>query len=224
MSWLFSRALVGDCLRQFSMAGKQCALLNWIGIADVFSHSDKTTGYQPFSRFGMTFVPLTADRGAGSLMLCLEASLAKPTAPLRLDATMPTIFGLKCAESWQRSLPGTYLPRTSANAQLTRRRTTAKRWVMKPSAFPFQRQTWVVTTYGSGTGYLHTPTCTANYAAPSMQKHPCAREFTRVFGKPTPMNHEWLMGWPIGWSDLKPLETGKFQQWLQQHGVCLEAL
>ena len=29
---------------------------------------------------------------------------------------------------------------------------------------------------------------------------------------------EWLMGWPIGWTDLKPLETDKFQVWLQQHG------
>lgn len=29
---------------------------------------------------------------------------------------------------------------------------------------------------------------------------------------------EWLMGFPIGWTDLKPLETGKFQQWLQLHG------
>ena len=30
---------------------------------------------------------------------------------------------------------------------------------------------------------------------------------------------EWLMGWPLGWTDLKPLEMGKYQQWLQQHGV-----
>lgn len=29
---------------------------------------------------------------------------------------------------------------------------------------------------------------------------------------------EWLMGWPIGWTDLKPLATAKFQEWLQQHG------
>lgn len=29
---------------------------------------------------------------------------------------------------------------------------------------------------------------------------------------------EWLMGWPIGQTDLKPLETGKFHEWRQQHG------
>lgn len=28
---------------------------------------------------------------------------------------------------------------------------------------------------------------------------------------------EWLMGWPIGWTGLKPLETGKFQSWLRLH-------
>lgn len=27
---------------------------------------------------------------------------------------------------------------------------------------------------------------------------------------------EWLMGWPIGWADLKPLATDKFRSWRQQ--------
>jgi len=29
---------------------------------------------------------------------------------------------------------------------------------------------------------------------------------------------EWLMGWPIGWTDLKPLETARFREWQQWHG------
>ena len=29
---------------------------------------------------------------------------------------------------------------------------------------------------------------------------------------------EWLMGWPSGWTDLRPLEMDKFQQWLELHG------
>lgn len=37
-------------------------------------------------------------------------------------------------------------------------------------------------------------------------------------GQLNPQWVEWLMGWPIGWTDLKPLETAKFQGWLQQHG------
>lgn len=35
---------------------------------------------------------------------------------------------------------------------------------------------------------------------------------------------EWLMGWPIGWTDSKPLETDRFQQWWNSHGKHSEAL
>jgi hypothetical protein len=31
---------------------------------------------------------------------------------------------------------------------------------------------------------------------------------------------EWLMGWPLGWTDLKPLETVRFHEWLELHGSC----
>jgi len=29
---------------------------------------------------------------------------------------------------------------------------------------------------------------------------------------------EWLMGWPIGWTDLNALETDKFLTWPHSHG------
>lgn len=29
---------------------------------------------------------------------------------------------------------------------------------------------------------------------------------------------EWIMGWPIGWTDLKPLAMDKFQEWSDLHG------
>lgn len=37
--------------------------------------------------------------------------------------------------------------------------------------------------------------------------------------KLSPLWVEWLMGWPIGWTDLKPLEMAKFQQWQRMHGI-----
>ncbi len=43
-----------------------------------------------------------------------------------------------------------------------------------------------------------------------------------VGGVPHPHLSEWLMGWPIGWTDLEPLEMDKFHLWLQQHGEFLE--
>jgi hypothetical protein len=30
---------------------------------------------------------------------------------------------------------------------------------------------------------------------------------------------EWLMGWPLGWTDLKPSGTDKFQAWCALHGI-----
>jgi hypothetical protein len=38
-------------------------------------------------------------------------------------------------------------------------------------------------------------------------------------GKLNPLWTEWLMGWPIGWTDLKPLETDKSHYVQQQHGT-----
>lgn len=40
-------------------------------------------------------------------------------------------------------------------------------------------------------------------------------------GRLNPEFCEWLMGWPIGWTGLKPLETGKFHEWQQQHSSSL---
>ena len=41
-----------------------------------------------------------------------------------------------------------------------------------------------------------------------------------VTGRLNPEFCEWLMGWPIGHTDLKPSATGRFQEWWQQHGSC----
>jgi hypothetical protein len=40
----------------------------------------------------------------------------------------------------------------------------------------------------------------------------------QIGGSLNPTWVEWLMGWPLGWTDLKPLETDRFQQWPQQPG------
>lgn len=39
-----------------------------------------------------------------------------------------------------------------------------------------------------------------------------------IGGSLNPMWVEWLMGWPLGWTDLKPLEMGKCPSVQQQHG------
>lgn len=218
MSWHFSRALVEEYLVENCLDGEQSLLWNSMPFAPDDLCSDKMKGICHRSLFGMMYVPLTDDHCEAVLMWFLAGFPAKDIPPQLREETMQMISGRKCGGSWQMSLPGTYLPRTLREKQLSGRQTTLKRWVTLSDASSFPRQTWVLTTFGKDTGFVHTPTCTANYAAPSMQKHACAREFVRVFGRPDPKNHEWLMGWPIGWTDCALLETDKFQRWQQQHG------
>ncbi len=219
MSWNFSQALVeGFSPLNCSDIGRSVRS-SQIPIASDDSCSDKMKGICHLSPYGTMYVPSTDTRGAALLIAYRAAFPAKPI-PRRLEeGTLRMISGRKCGGSWQMSLPGTYAPRTPSDAQSTAPRTTLKRWVTPSDASRFPRQTWVQTTFGSGTGYVHTPTTTANYACVSMQKWPNCREYVRVFGKPSPMNHEWLMGMPIGWTDLRPLETDKYRSWRQQHGL-----
>lgn len=62
--------------------------------------------------------------------------------------------------------------------------------------------------------YKMWPTPTANRRS-GLQNH----GRNAILGGLNPLWVEWLMGWPIGWTVSRPLATGKFQQWLQRHGV-----
>lgn len=221
MSWHFSQALAEAYWAARSLGGKQSVPLKSTGTDGAYSWHDKTTARCRYSQFGTTSGHSTALNGADVLMWYLAVSPARPI-PRQLEAvTRRMIFGRKCGESWQRQLPGTYLQRTLHARPSTRLPTTWTRWVTRPDAFPFPRQTWVVITFGSGIGFVHTPTETANLTAPSMlKKWPSCRAFLRVFGPPSPESFEYLMGWPIGWSDLAPLATDKYRSWLQRHGAC----
>lgn len=71
---------------------------------------------------------------------------------------------------------------------------------------------------------MPTPTVqdSANNGGPSQSERNTPPLNALVGGKLNPMWVEWLMGWPLGWTDLKPLETDRLQQWLSSHGKSLE--
>lgn len=194
-------------------AGKPSVPWNTTPFAPDDACSDKMRGTCHRSPFGTMYAPSTDTNGAALLTSFRAAFPAKHIPQQPAAGIARTTFGRKCGGSWQMSLPGTFLPRTLRQGQSTQHAKTLRRWVTKPELLPLERRTWVATTYGPEVGFLHTPTTKANYCAASMQKWPCARAFRTVFGKATPAAHEWLMGWPIGWSDCAPLETGKFQLW-----------
>lgn len=77
--------------------------------------------------------------------------------------------------------------------------------------------------------YLPTPGCprphdsenTAGKFMPGQNQQDLTAAVARNGGQLNPDWVEWLMGWPIGWTDLKPMETDKFRQWLSAHGQSL---
>ena len=89
---------------------------------------------------------------------------------------------------------------------------------------PSQRQkdlTWAVANYPTPTAGMARSTVTSAKAKRLYAAGPTLTEVIRESspgGQLNPNWVEWLMGWPIGWTDLEPLETGRFRQWLEQHG------
>ena len=77
------------------------------------------------------------------------------------------------------------------------------------------KKTWIKTHFGDAF-YVHTPTTMYNFHYPSMQKHPVCQNFVAVFGRPYPLNFEYLMGFPIGASSPNPLTINNFKKWISQ--------
>ena len=216
MSWHFSRALVADYSAHISSDSLRYALSSEMSTIDLFSPSDKTTGIYHDFRFGMTYAHLKEAAGEELLTSYLAGSRVRRSQLRPGGATPQPTFGLKWQESFGKCDRPMCSPRMSPAPQLNGPQAIAPRWVTRPKCLPLERRTWVQTMCGSDIGYLHTPTTKANYAAASMQKWPSARNFTKAFGRPCPGVQEWMMAWPEGWTDTKPLETAKYQSWQQR--------
>nr|WP_236175950.1 hypothetical protein [Pseudomonas pseudonitroreducens] len=212
-----SPEMVADCSLRLCLESDASVQSSIASTPETCLPSVRQTEYCLASQYSATSEHSMVDPTVAELASFLEAFPVRSTALPLLDETTLTTFGRRCGESWQMLLPGTSSPKTFRKSQSNMPQKTAGLWVTAPKQFPLERLTWVVTTFGKDTGYLHTPTTKANYAAQSMQKWPSARDFVMALGKPSPENHEWLMGWPEGWSDSSPLEMDKFQSWLQQH-------
>lgn len=81
----------------------------------------------------------------------------------------------------------------------------------------FERcDTWIHSQDPTDPIFVHTPTTMGNYHYKSMMKHPSCAKYVRVFGKPTALHAEYLMGFPIGASSPFPLEKKNIELWNAQ--------
>jgi hypothetical protein len=82
MSWLYSQALVEEYLGENSLDGAQSAPLNGSRTQQAYCAPDKMMDFSRLSQFGMTYKPLTENRGEELLTLYLADFRAK-TSVLR---------------------------------------------------------------------------------------------------------------------------------------------
>ena len=228
MSWLYSQALVEEFSEANSSDGEQFVQSSGNPIQQAYLSQDKMTDFSRLSRFGMTFKPLTESLGEALLMWYLGDSHAKTSRRLALEVVSKGL-GQVCGSTWHGSSVKLDQPMLLLKTPLCCLKEdwqpslkTWPRWGMMQNGECFQQEPLEQTTRGSESGYLPTPTChnakEGAYPAEYTRKTPTLA--THVGGKIHPEFTEWMMGWPLGWTDLKPLATDKFQQWQQKHGLA----
>ena len=246
MSWLYSRALVAEYSAATCSDGARSALSSGSPTPQAYLPSVKMTAFSRPSRFGMTFAPLTENLGAELLTWFLGASRARTSRlPVRgLGLTgKEADFGKRWralflkfnrATSWWRTHQCLFqedLPRCSL---------TLPQWGLMLDGVLLEPATLERPTNGSGCGLLDsTPTKVMPVETdltpdririlPSGQPRKLSKNGTDgsmnwaqlMLHKgliPTPELCEYYMGWPIGATDLQPLGTDRFQEWLRRHG------
>ena len=103
MSWLFSQALAVEFWPESCSDGEPSAQSSGTPTQLAYLPPDKMTAFSRLSRFGMTFRPLTADRGEALLTSYLAAF------PVRTSASQEKAQALQasdqeCGDTWRGSL------------------------------------------------------------------------------------------------------------------------
>ena len=231
MSWLFSRALVAEYLGENFSDGEQCAPLNGNPTQQVYLPSDKTTRFWNLSRYGMMCKPLMENRGEALLML-FRAGFRARTSAAQGKGQGSMEGEAECGRKW----PGSFV---RYNRDLRLWKTAQCSLVEGLDEFSETWPRWGLMRNGVCWGladlerlmtereygcWLTTPTCvnmkgtrpSLKFSQGRLPSPACLAH--KDGGKPNPIWGEWLMGWVLGWTELEPLGTDKYQQWLEKHG------
>jgi hypothetical protein len=234
MSWLYSQVLVAEYSEANSLAGAPSALSSASPTPQAYSSPDRMTAFSRLSRFGMTFAPLTDDHGEAVLTWFLAGFLAKTSARQGKERALTepeADFGARWLESfarWDRATSSWKTPQCSLLADLDVFSETWPRWGMMRAGECSEQSMPVRTTNEKESGLWRSP-CARDWKGTTANttydqgraQYIQLTEGGSVSGTiyPNPITYEALMGWPLGWTDLKPLETDKFRQWQHSHGM-----
>jgi hypothetical protein len=242
MSWLYSQALVEAYLGDTFLDGEQSAPSSGSHTQQAYCAPGKMTAFSHLFQSGMTYKLLTANHGEALLMSYLEAFHAK-TSQSRGGGQELMENEAECGEKWRGSFtkysPDSRLWKTHQCSLLgdsEQFSETWPAWGLMRDGECWEQQTLEQTIRGTESGSLqkwptpdascgqrgtqpkwtpkrksgHQAQYTINQAVRDMEQN--------SGGKLNPMWLEWVMGWPLAWTDLKPLEMDKSLYAQQQHG------
>jgi len=230
MSWLFSQALVEEYSEDTSSDGEPSVQLNVMPTQHKFWYNGKTMDVSNLSRFGLTYKVLTEDRGEELLKLCREDFLAKTFQ--QQDSEQESLdqdlgCGQKCPASSEKLNQSTLSSKThqcSLLEDLEQSFLTLPKWGSMHSGVVSERMPLVRHTRETGSGsLLPTPSgCRSgkNHVAGRLDEWGGSSNLWRgtEIGKThIPAFEEWVMGWPVQWTELTQSATDKFRLWQQQH-------
>ena len=178
MSWLFSQALVEEYSEDICSDGEQSVQSSGNPIPQAYCALDKMTKFSRLSRFGMTFKPLTENRGEELLMSYLEGFRARTLVPQEKAQESPENEA-ECGEKWH-ALLGKYDRNTrswktaqcSLFEDLELSLETWPRWGLMRDGECWEQQTLVQTTNEKESGLWLTPSTVdiPTRSAESMEK------------------------------------------------------
>lgn len=236
MAWIISKKLADrlgnslfapeqevDCSAQKSSVSKPSAQSKLSPIVRGYYVSGKTKAHSRYSRFGIISKRLTEDLGGAM------PTLSQPASPVRTSQVLiisesdsmerKAPYFTKYTESFAKlspdgcswktphCLPGLDSTLSSNTWPRQGMMRNGECWQRPPLEHPISER-------GSGDyfgGKLPTPTAKDSFYRdlPSSRKRREVGLGVRFGGKTNPDWVEWIMGWPIGWTALKPLETDK---------------
>ena len=246
MSWLFSRVLVEAYSEDVSSDGGPFARSSGTHTPRASSFDVKTTESSNPFQCGTMSEPSMANHGEDLLTWFRAAFLVRTSpSPEAEPVSMESgpDYGPRWLESSVRFDRGSSSWKTHRQLfaeDLPESSVTFPRWGMIRDGVVFQRPKSELHTDEIDFGSL-LPTPTAQRFGTSNNGRRGDGSTFRQAGKPSlhtmalrnfwetpvpegggPLNPEfveWLMGWPIGWTDSEPLGMAKFRKWLAEHGI-----
>lgn len=203
-------------------AGRRYVPLSATLIDGKSSPNESPTESSSLSKSTTTSAPSTGDPGGVVSTSSAGDSRVRNSARQAVGGSALIPSGQKCFESFTRSDRDTFSPKTSSAGRSGKPRSRSRGSVIWLDACDLGPATSGRRTIGRDSGWLPTLTASNNQGSPSMLKWPAYRRLNRLAGgrKIPVIFWEWLMGWPIGATDLRPLAMDRFQSWLRQHGIC----